>query len=236
MVNPHHDASIDAAVIREFTRWFPRLTFLTFFRNRRSPALHVIDFAGQLADLTAAGVPSAGENLAWCDITQDRRRKAGTLVASLRIEDGTLPTGHPMAWLEPQKWMRVSADASAQTRATDVGAAATVLRHERFEGVPAHPQKRRRGPLPRGVVSIKSSPRLRVGALVEILSRDKRARILDFDWREDSSVEVQSLDGPIPCNDGSTSMTAWIKPSNLRRVWTGLSTNERIQLRIRRAS
>lgn len=105
MVNPHHDPSIDAEVISEFARRFPALTFLSFFRNCRGQALHVIEFAGQLADLTAAGIPSDSENLTWCHVTRDRRRKAGTLVATVRIENGPLPSGHPMAWLEPQGWM-----------------------------------------------------------------------------------------------------------------------------------
>lgn len=271
MTNPHHDPSIDAAVIGEFIRRFPALTFLSFFRNCSSQALHVIHFVGQRADLVAAGIPvrddlkrcTGAPDQLWWYVTRDRRRKVGMLVATLRLDD-VLPADHPMAWLEPRNWPSgaaanwTSADVAAAAKAwadtygrrkkitqiqpvqpkpvERVTTSATILHHERFDRVPAQPQMRRRGPLPHGVGYIEPSPRLRVGALVEIVSRGKRARVLGFDDREAYSVEVQSLDGPTPCNDGSASAKAWVKPSNLRRVWTGLSEDERIKLKLLRVA
>lgn len=121
--------------------------------------------------------------------------------------------------------------------------AANVLRHERFQRVPMPPQKRRRGPLPRGVVSIKSVSRLKEGMLAEISgSRDKsenagiQVLITKFDPSSRHCWLVQSLGRKIVCNDGELDRFVWFKPECLRRLWTGLSTNERIQLRLWRAS
>lgn len=119
---------------------------------------------------------------------------------------------------------------------------ANVLRHERFQGVPVQPQKRRRGPLPRGVVSIKRTPRLHIGVVAEIVgSRDSpenngiRVLIMEYDPQQRPHCWLtKSLGPPIRCNDGALDKDVWFKDCQLRRVWTGLSENERIQLRLRR--
>lgn len=120
--------------------------------------------------------------------------------------------------------------------------AANVLRHERFQRVPMQPQKRRRGPLPRGVVSIKSASRLRVGALAEIVDTPTKVNdgirvvVIDFDPASPYCWECKSLGRDLRCKDGTMARTVMFKSSYLRRVWTGLSANERIQLRLRRAA
>lgn len=293
MVNRHHDPSIDDAVISEFTRRFPALTFLSFFRHG---GLHVVDFVGQHADLIAAGIPlradvkrCAGDpDQFWWLVTRDRRRKAGALVAEVRIENGTLPSDHPMAWLEPQRWMPRSirdldpkyaaelADIAGKWDSLDEATrqrwmrqfrhkvanaiehgysacfsgsmkrdttTARILRHERFECIPVRAQSQRRGPLPRSVAYFKRTPRLRVGAMVEIVglskvprNNGKYARIIGFDYSDDHRVEVESIDGPLARNDGSTALRVWMKPANLRRLWTGLNENDRTQLRLWRTA
>lgn len=121
--------------------------------------------------------------------------------------------------------------------------AANLLRHERFDRAPVALPKRRRGPLPRGVVSIKTASRLKVGVLAEVVgSRDKsendgiRVLIKHFDPRTRHCWLTKSLGRVIRCSDGALDTEVWFKPEQLRRVWTGLSTNERIQLRMRRAA
>lgn len=121
---------------------------------------------------------------------------------------------------------------------------ANVLRHERFErGAPTLPVKRRRGPLPRNVVPIKRASRLKVGLLAEVVgTHDKpendgiRVLINKFDPSTRHCWLTQSLDRKIRCSDGEFDRFVWFKPEQLRRVWTGLSTNERLQLRLRRAA
>jgi hypothetical protein len=285
MTNPHHDSSIDAAVISEFNRRFPALAFISFYRNCSSRPLHVINFAGQYADLVAAGIPvradlkksTGAPDQLWWYVTRDRRRKAGMLVANVRLE-GVLPADHPMAWLEPRNWTsrQGARGASAQWTSADLAAAAkawadtygrrekvtqaqpthvpqavepvmtagTVLRHEHFERAPMRPQKRRRGPLPRGVVSIRGRRvNLRVGDRAELVGytttyaedNGKRVRIVDVDvgrgW-----IGVRSLDGPLRCDNGGTTTELDVRATNLRRVWTGLTENERIQLRLLRGA
>jgi hypothetical protein len=119
---------------------------------------------------------------------------------------------------------------------------ANVLRHQRFERVPALPVKRRRGPLPRGVVSIKSASRLRVGVLAEIVDTPTKANdgirvvVIDFDPGSPYCWECRSLDRDLRCNDGAMARTAMFKSTHLRRLWTGLSTNDRIKLRMWRGA
>ena len=119
--------------------------------------------------------------------------------------------------------------------------AANVLRHERFERSPVQLPKRRRGPLPRGVVSIKSVGHLRVGAIAEVVNASiqenngLRVVITHFDPSSTHCWDCKSLGRDIRWTEGGAGRTASLRPRNLRRVWTGLTTNERIQLRMRRA-
>lgn len=119
---------------------------------------------------------------------------------------------------------------------------AVVLRHERFERAPELPQKRRRGPLPRGVVSIKGASRLRTGALAEVVNASieenngLRVVITDFDSRSQHCWECKSLGPDIRWTEGGAGRTALFRPRNLRRVWTGLTANERIRLRLLRGA
>lgn len=120
--------------------------------------------------------------------------------------------------------------------------AANILRHERFARVPTPLQKRRRGKLPRGVVSIKGASRLRVGALAEVVNASieensgLRVVITDFDSTSQHCWECKSLGRDIRWTAGGAGRTASLRPRNLRRVWVGLSTNERIQLRMLRGA
>lgn len=106
---------------------------------------------------------------------------------------------------------------------------ADLLRHERFERPPVALPKHR-GRLPRGVVSIRSVPRLKVGDLAEVFDVEhadngKRVRITGFDPGNDGfNFMCESLDGPIACDDGSLATTIWTKPRELRRLWTGNTT------------
>lgn len=117
---------------------------------------------------------------------------------------------------------------------------ANVLRHERFESVPARPQKRRRGRLPRGVASIKRTHRLKEGDFAEIVGEREEAEnhgirvvITLFSLKEHPYCWlVKSLGRAIRCKNGSLYREVWLKDENLRRLWTGLGENERIQLRM----
>jgi hypothetical protein len=123
---------------------------------------------------------------------------------------------------------------------------ANVLRHERFERAPVAAPKRRRSRLPAGVVSIRDAVRLPVGSVAVIvvgtkIKRDtesgqnlgKCVRITHHDPRSAFSVLVDSLDGPLALDGGGKALKdIRYRPANLRRVWTGLSENERIQLRL----
>lgn len=114
---------------------------------------------------------------------------------------------------------------------------ANVLKHERFARPPAAPNKRRRGRLPRGVVSFRPTCRLTIGKLAELVGyikgaedNGKRVRIIDYRLNDACSFRVESLDGPLLCDDGDTTLKVWVMPKNLRRVWTGLSQDELAQL------
>jgi hypothetical protein len=117
-----------------------------------------------------------------------------------------------------------------------------VLKHERFERVPVALPKRRRGPLPRGVASIKGMSKLRVGALAEVVNavmegnNGLRVVITNFDASSQYCWECKSFGPDIRWAEGGAGRTAWFRPRNLRRIWTGLSANERIQLRLLRTS
>ena len=109
---------------------------------------------------------------------------------------------------------------------------------------------KRRGRLPRGVVSIFDAGRLPVGSTAEIvpstkIKRDtephenwgKRVLIKHHDPRTAFSVFVDSLDGPLRLDGGGRDVkNIRYRPANLRRLWTGLSENERIRLLKWRAS
>ena len=119
---------------------------------------------------------------------------------------------------------------------------AAVLTHPHFQSAPA-PVKRRRGRLPRGVVSIRSVPRLRIGVLAELFDQvrsednGKRVHITRHDPANAGyHYEGESLDGPIQCEGGAFEKFVWFKPAELRRLWTGLSERERIQLRLLRGA
>jgi hypothetical protein len=113
-----------------------------------------------------------------------------------------------------------------------------VLTHERFQHVPTLPQKRRRGRLPPGVVSIKHASRLRVGVLAEVVNSSIEANngirvvITHFDPRTRHCWLTKSFERAIRCSDGALDTEVSFKPEQLRRVWKGLSENERIQLRM----
>lgn len=120
--------------------------------------------------------------------------------------------------------------------------AATVLRHERFERVPVQPQKRRRGRLPRGVVSIqRRAVWFRNGDRAELVGfetypEDNGKRVHIVSVEADGWIGVLSLDGPLHCDDGSTAIELEVGAQHLRRLWTGLSEDERIQLRLWRGA
>jgi hypothetical protein len=107
---------------------------------------------------------------------------------------------------------------------------------------PPEQAARRRGPLPRGVVSIKHASRLRVGALAEVVNASieenngLRVVITDFDSSSNHCWVCKSLDRDIRWTEGGAGQTASLRSRNLRRVWVGLSANERTRLRMRRAS
>ncbi|HEY0939380.1 MAG TPA: hypothetical protein VGE08_04710 [Steroidobacter sp.] len=121
--------------------------------------------------------------------------------------------------------------------------AANVLRMYPHSLFKAPERSKRRGRLPRGVANIKHYSRLKVGVLAEVAgSRDKpendgiRVLITKFDPSSRHCWLAQSLDRKIRCSDGELDRFVWFKPEQLRRVWTGLSPNERLQLRLRRAA
>jgi len=122
--------------------------------------------------------------------------------------------------------------------------AANVLRHERFERVPAQPRKRRRGPLPRGVTHISHAPRIRDGVIAEMIGRKNNKRnagirvsVVKFDASSQWCWAVKSLGRPIACNSGEMAVDGvWCRDRELRRLWRGLSENDRIKLRMWRAS
>lgn len=105
---------------------------------------------------------------------------------------------------------------------------ATILKYERFERPPVAVPKRLRGRLPRGVASIQSVQRLRVGVLAEVFDQErpedngKRVRITGFDPNNDGyHFACESLDGPIQCEGGSFATMIWFKPEERRQLWTG---------------
>ena len=63
----------------------------------------------------------------------------------------------------------------------------------------------------------------------------KRVRIVDVDVTH-GWIGVISLDGPLRCDDGGTTTELDVRATNLRRVWTGLSEDERLQLRLLRGA
>lgn len=121
--------------------------------------------------------------------------------------------------------------------------AADVLRHERFERAPVQPQKRRRGRLPQGVLSIRSrAVWFRIGDRAELVGFTTYAedngtcvRVVGMDATH-SWIEVRSLGGPLRCDDGSTATELEVRAKHLRRLWVGLTENERIQLRLLRGA
>ena len=118
-----------------------------------------------------------------------------------------------------------------------------VLTHARFQRPPVS-QKRRRGRLPGIVTWIPNGyDRLKPGARGELRFKDahdrdngKRVRIVSVDIAVDCPIHVASLDGPLHCEDGSPSNDLYVKPHHVRRVWTGLTENERIKLQLWRSS
>lgn len=121
---------------------------------------------------------------------------------------------------------------------------APVLRHERFERARTLPGKRRGGRLPRTVAALRlwHTRRLKLGAMVEIVglknAAGTRARVVDYDLpsADGHSIKIQSVDGPLLSDNGTRVGEMWLRPTNLRRLWTGLSENERVQLRLWRAA
>ena len=135
--------------------------------------------------------------------------------------------------------------------APEIGFPANVTLHPTFLWPVRLPAKRRRGRLPSGVVSIFDAVRLPVGSTAEIVPSTKikqdtephenwgkRVLITHHDPRTAFSVFVDSLDGPLALDGGGKDVkNIRYRPANLRRLWTGLSENERLQLRcMRRAA
>jgi hypothetical protein len=120
------------------------------------------------------------------------------------------------------------------------GDAANVALHPTFLW-PVRPAVKRRR-LPPGVSNIRHVSRLKVGALAEIIGRRKRENngirviIKGFDADSAHCWLVKSLGGPIRCSDGALDTEVYLKDGQLRRLWTGLTANERLQLRLRRAA
>lgn len=118
-----------------------------------------------------------------------------------------------------------------------------LLTHARFQRPPVV-QKRRRGRLPGIVTWIPTNgyDRLREGALGELAfgksdpDNGKRVRIVNIDLRDSCPVHVAALNGSLHCEDGSKTPDLWVKPHHVRRVWTGLTENERIRLRLSRGA
>lgn len=120
-----------------------------------------------------------------------------------------------------------------------------VLKHERFERAPVASPKRRRGPLPRGVVAITAVKRLPIGSTAVIVaapSKDtepsqnigKRV-VITAHTRGAFSVCVDPLDGPLALDGGGVSVRdICYRPANLRRLWIGLTANERMKLALLR--
>lgn len=117
-----------------------------------------------------------------------------------------------------------------------------VLTHARFQRPPVR-QKRRRGRLPGIVTWIPNGyDRLKPGARGELTfevgdpDNGKRVRIVSVDLREDCPIHVEAINCSLNCEDGSPSSDLYVKPHNVRRVWTGLTENERIKLQLWRSS
>lgn len=160
-----------------------------------------------------------------------------------------MPTTHSTRRPAVSKSAPASATPAMPEAVCSLAPAANVLHHERFERVPAQPQ-RRRGRLPSGVTSISEAVRLPVGSIAIVvaaskLKRDteprdnlgKRVRIVHHDPRSAFSVFVDSLDGPLALDGGGKAIKhIRYRPANLRRAWTGLSESERLQLRLRRGA
>lgn len=119
-----------------------------------------------------------------------------------------------------------------------------LLTHARFQRPPVL-QKRRRGRLPGIVTRIATNgyDRMRAGARGELRFTDphdpdhgKRVKIISVDITDECPVHIQSIDGPLHYDNGTTGGDMWVKPHHVRRVWTGLTESERIKLRLLRGA
>jgi hypothetical protein len=121
-----------------------------------------------------------------------------------------------------------------------------LVTHARFQRPPVV-QKRRGGRLPRGIVPIIARPPLRTGAVAEITASNGfegnigiHVRIIGQATDDCDLVlahfgrrwECQSLDRDIERFDGTLNRVAPLANCELRRVWSGLTKDERIKLRL----
>lgn len=117
-----------------------------------------------------------------------------------------------------------------------------VLTHAAFQRPPVL-QKRRRGRLPAVVTWIATNgDRLKPGTRGELKFKDagdpdngKAVTIADINLADSCPIHVVALGEPLTCDDGTPSNDLWVKPSAVRRVWTGLTENERAKLRLWRS-